>query len=325
MITNTTQKDIDIIPGDIFIFKTDESYLSKCIAKLTDSDVTHAAMVYKVPNKYYNGKLVEMNAKGISKTSFRINKSNIDKEGREAYHIRLKPTPNSNDKTLVTVADKYVEESDKYDFTLLIFLSSLLVYKELKHTSATANIASTILNFTNQLLSDFINDEDCSDKYQTCSQLVYQIFWDSGAKYMLHTKPFLSENPDLQKNSNGNVGFIRLCDLAAKIEANGNVNNMHVVDKPLFQKLRDGDLEAFAQELYEELEKVDETSEDEPIESDEWNELAAVTKEFIKKREQIFRKLHKDTPIDALLVTPSDILNHTENIEFCQIIRVVEL
>lgn len=325
MITNTTQKDIDIIPGDIFIFKTDESYLSKCIAKLTDSDVTHAAMIYKVPNKYYNGKLVEMNAKGISKTSFRINKSNIDKEGREAYHIRLKPMLDSNDKTLITVADKYVKESDKYDFILLIFLSSLLVYKELKHTSATASIASTILNLTNQLLSDFINNEDCSDKYQTCSQLVYQIFWDSGAKYMLHTKPFLLENTDLEKNPNANFGFIRLCDLAVKIKSNDNINNMHVVDKPSLKNLIDGSLENFAKKLYGELEKVDETNEDDHIELDEWNELAVVTKEFIEKREQIFRKLHKDTPIDALLVTPSDILNNTENIEFCQIVRVVEL
>ena len=66
--------------GDIIIFKAEDNWLSKAIAKLTDSDVCHASMAYSEHS------IVEVGSKGIVI-------SNIDfTNGDDAYILRS-PAP----------------------------------------------------------------------------------------------------------------------------------------------------------------------------------------------------------------------------------------
>lgn len=324
ILINAEEKT-NILPGDIFVFKAVKTNISKCIAKLTDSDVTHIAMVCTVPTNYDNGTFVEMSITGIKLTQFRVNmnKDNIAIEGEEAYHLRLKAT--SCPSTILEVerlqaaAKKYVDEKDGFNFSLLILLASLLVCKELQYTSESATIALNILDFTHEVLELLTNeldklwkmqdDKDYIDKSQTCSQLIYQIFWDSG--YMLNTKPILSWNVDSQSKRNSNAGFIRLCDLDSEIKLN---------DHSSLKESKDIDLEEFAEKL---LKALEETHEKPPSNSDDLEKLATVTKKFIAKREQIFRILHKNAPMDALFVTPADILYRTENLEHYQVMKIL--
>ena len=50
---------ITMKPGDVIIFEAGDSWLSKCIAKLTNSTVSHAAI------RYSGDKMIEMGRNGI--------------------------------------------------------------------------------------------------------------------------------------------------------------------------------------------------------------------------------------------------------------------
>ena len=72
---------ITMKPGDVIIFEAGDSWLSKCIAKLTNSTVSHAAIRYSGDN------MIEMGGNGIQLSSCRETAHG----GEKAYLLRLSP------------------------------------------------------------------------------------------------------------------------------------------------------------------------------------------------------------------------------------------
>lgn len=63
--------------GDVLVFKAEDKWVSKAIAALTDSDVSHAAMYFG------EAEIVEMGLSGIMVSELEIG------HGEEAYQLRL--------------------------------------------------------------------------------------------------------------------------------------------------------------------------------------------------------------------------------------------
>ena len=72
---------ITMKPGDVIIFEAGDSWLSKCIDKLTNSTVSHAAIRYSGDN------MIEMGGNGIQLSSCRETAHG----GEKAYLLRLSP------------------------------------------------------------------------------------------------------------------------------------------------------------------------------------------------------------------------------------------
>lgn len=102
--------------GDVIIFEA-EDFLGKCIAWITDSSVSHAAMVYD--NSAASETMVEMGKGGIGNNLFAI--SDVSLPGYEKVHF-MRYTQDLSAGRLTKVADRYREEGIQYDCPSLVLL-----------------------------------------------------------------------------------------------------------------------------------------------------------------------------------------------------------
>ncbi|MDE6203613.1 MAG: hypothetical protein K2G19_09090, partial [Lachnospiraceae bacterium] len=104
--------------GDMILFFAGDTWLSKSISYLTNSEVTHAAMVYS------DDAIIEILADGVQ-----VNKiadwNNVGK-GKKAYVMRHKPELDYA--PLKRSADAYLNADVSYDFPGLYLLGALLIY-----------------------------------------------------------------------------------------------------------------------------------------------------------------------------------------------------
>ncbi len=281
--------------GDILIFEAGDNWLSKCIAKLTDSNVSHAAMCYQ------DGTIVEMGSKGIARS-----KCKEAANGDNAYLLRLNPERDAA--PLLAAAKEYLDEKVYYDYPDLVFFAGLIIYRAVRSTKRWQKIMDYILELACVELDKMLNKMIHKDgkKAMVCSQLVYQIYLDCGEDYKIQIHDGL-----LQK---GNMLSEQVClaELAAKSDA-VSADNTAVTDSLESTEYKEPDMEEIFKELYGAMEE----SEQENCElctSNDLSSLADKAKIFLDKVENILERAGVELPVYALFVAPSDLLK-ADNLE----------
>lgn len=279
---------ITMKPGDVIIFEAGDSWLSKCIAKLTNSTVSHAAIRYSGDN------MIEMGGNGIQLSSCRETAHG----GEKAYLLRL--SPEKDPAPLIAAAKRYLDEDVQYDYPDLIFFAGLLIYRTVRPTPRWQKITDLILNMAcrelDKLLNKVIHKGDVP--VMVCSQLVYQCYADCGSGYRIMLKDGLLEA--------GHPGTICLADMLDDTWG----ENLRYPSDIFHGNL---DLEVLAQEYYSAL---NEPSDDRTLlGSGELRNTINLAADFLDLVEQVLEHSGIDLPVPALFVAPSDLLSHAVNLK----------
>lgn len=289
--------------GDILLFFAGDSWLSKSISYLTNSEVTHAAMVYSEDS------IVEILADGVQ-----LNKIEL-KEGKKAYLMRHDPTLDFE--PLKKSADAYLNSKVLYDFPGLYLLGGLLIYNKLVPTPHILKYTRLILEADILLLDKFIQQKllHHSEKPMVCSQLIYQIFYDCGGNYQI---PIVGGCLSVSGIKNSRPDTVRLIDLLNENQSrktspaistmkteNGNITS------PAFT-------ENIARELYLALTEADASPISNPdtlSASPELDCVLSLAGQFLEKLKLLLRQIDSNLPLDAMFVTPGDMAYHAPSLK----------
>lgn len=313
--------------GDILVFKAGDEWISKCIARLTASDVSHAAMVYR------DETMVEMGLSGIHLTPVTVN------TGDGAYLMRLNPEQDSQ--PLIAAAEVYLNAQTRYDIPALVILGGLIIYRAIRPTPEFVVIADLILRAASRALDKLIQSVVLhnKEKAMVCSQLVYQIYDDCGRDYRIHL-----EGGTLQSGSeaavsqprNSTVRLIEKIDRrkieqeADMAESRENFSGYKTSKEPKeliesiesFENVGEEQAEELSRLLYEAMETWEEqltASHEHPASPNEnltadFQPLLKPAKKLLEQLEKFLEKIKSDIPIDALFVTPADFVYHAKNL-----------
>lgn len=276
--------------GDILVFKAGDNWLSKCIAKLTDSDVSHAAMYYQDEN------IVEMSSSGIVCS---LCKEAAD--GDDAYLLRLSPKQDAA--PLQAAAKKYLDEKIHYDYPDLVFFAGLIIYRSVRATKRWQIIMDYILEMACAELDKMMNKLIHKDgkKAMVCSQLVYQIYLDCGEKYKIIIHDGL-----LQAKNRQSEQAVCLADLAAKCDPLSEETTVEA-DRLASIEFQAPDMEEISRELYEAMEES-ERKDCELCTAENLGGLVHKARKFLDKMEKILERAGVELPVYALFVAPCDLL-----------------
>lgn len=277
--------------GDILVFKAGGHWLSQCIALLTHSDVSHAAMIYQ------DNTLVEMELPGVQTTIMEA------EPGDTAYLLRLQP--HMDPQPLIDAAAVYLEAKTRYDLPALVILAGMLIYRDIRPTPKFSAIADLILKTAAKLLDEVIQKVilDKPDKAMVCSQLVYQIYADCDKPYHIkidHGILGAAEKDD-----------IRLIDMihSHSIRDYSELSENQALTEPITDE--------YAKELANRLCEVIKKQETEEVSAPTFtdiNTLATSSKIFIEKLEKFLEKIQANIPMDSLFVMPCDLAYHSKNL-----------
>lgn len=285
---------LNLKEGDIFIFQAEDDFISKCIAYITNSDVSHAAMIYR------DFKLVEMGAPGLCVNSF-----HECLEGNKVTVMRMKPDRESM--PILKAAESYINSGIKYDYPQLVLLAGLILYWPFRPTHILRKTIEKILKAACLKLDDLLNQliHKENEKVMMCSQLVYQCYMDCGEDYIIDI-----ENGVLQ----GNENTIRLIDLNFKYQSEdkGFVNLTTL--EPL-------DEEKLAEDLYKLL--IGQDNEAESLNETELQELCIYADYFHEKLNKLNPFSYRNKPLESLFVTPADLRYHAINLEKVGELRII--
>jgi len=275
--------------GDILVFEAGDNWLSKCIAKLTSSNVSHAAMCYQ------DETMVEMSSSGMVCSTCKE-----AADGSNAYLLRLNPEQDAA--PLLAAAKKYLDEGVYYDYPDLVFFAGLIIYRAVRSTKRWQKIMDYILELACAELDKMINKLIHKDgkKAMVCSQLVYQIYLDCGEDYKIQIHDGLLQEENMLSEQ------VCLAELAAKSDAVPADNavtreSLTSVESP------EPDMEAIFKEFYGAMEES-EQEDCEMCASNDLSSLADKAKKFLDKVEEILERAGVELPVYALFVAPSDLL-----------------
>jgi hypothetical protein len=166
----------DLKPGDVLLFSGEKgSSISEAIMFLTNSPVSHAALVYSDPNE-----VVEE-----TPPSVQVNPAKKRFEGRTIYVNRLKKQPASL-APVIEAATRYVNNDEPYAMSNLYLVGLLLIYKRFTPSTPVQKAMSKILKRLAAKIIDYINKQKSPGKLpMVCSQFVYQCFEDAGGDYRI--------------------------------------------------------------------------------------------------------------------------------------------
>lgn len=295
-MTTTLQK------GDILLFFAGDSWLSKSISYLTNSEVTHAAMVYSEDS------IVEILADGVQ-----LNKIEL-KEGKKAYLMRHDPTLDFE--PLKKSADAYLNSKVLYDFPGLYLLGGLLIYNKLVPTPRILKYTKLILEADILLLDKFIQQKllHHPEKTMVCSQLIYQIFYDCGGDYRI---PIVGGCLSANEITNSRPDAVRLIDM---------LDENHSYEVPAISPLKTENenvtspvfTENIARELYLALTEADASPISNPdtlSASPELDCVLSLAGQFLTKLKLLLRQIDSNLPLDAMFVTPGDMAYHAPSLK----------
>lgn len=289
---------VELKPADIIVFEAGDDWLGKSIAWLTKSTVSHAAL-YRPEDE-----LVEMGISGIGVSKFHTADS-----GENAHVLRL--NPERDPAPVLAAADKYLQAKIRYDFPALVILGGLLIYRTIRPTPKLQKITDLILRAACRMLDKILQAVTKSPNAMVCSQLVYQCYLDGGEDYYIQL-----HDGDLVNASLGTVCLNTLLE-----EQNEALTTMERVEASPEMAVVDIEPNVLAQELYQALtEDVDETV---LLNTAVCNELLNSAKQFIKLIEDILEKAGEVIPVQALFVTPGDLLNHAANLTQVNMVSIV--
>lgn len=275
-------------PGDVLVFKAGDDWVGKSIAWLTKSDVSHAAMMYS------SDAIVEMGLSGIM-----VNKIAEKTEGEQTHILRLSPEMDSS--PLLNAASVYVNSQVEYDFPSLVLLAGLLIYRQIRPTPQLRIITDTILRLAcaevDRWIMRFRKDKK---KTMVCSQLVYQCYLDCPKEYHIRLR-----GGDLQTEPQ----TICLIDQLDSVSGNDLVDFTQSILPAL-------SLDEVAKELYMALtdEAGSNNTEDELACASSIEDILKIAKQLLIKLEAFLEEYGSDLPVQALFITPGDLLNHTLNL-----------
>lgn len=292
--------------GDILVFEAGDNWLSKCIAKLTDSNVSHAAMCYQ------DGTIVEMGSRGIV-----CSMCKEAADGDNAYLLRL--NPEQDVAPLLAAAKAYLDEKVYYDYPDLVFFAGLIIYRAVRSTKRWQKLMDYILELACMELDKMLNRLIHKDgkKAMVCSQLVYQIYLDCGENYKIQIHDGLLQ----QGNMLSAPELVCLADLAAECDSISE-ENIAAADNFASAEWKEPDMDAVFKELYGAMEEG-EQEECELCTSNDLGRLTEKAKKFLDKMEEVLERAGVDLPVRALFVAPSDLLkaDNLDNIGMVQITR----
>ncbi len=291
-----------LLPGDVLIFRAGDDWIGKAIAWLTDSDVSHAAVMME------NGDMAEMISSGI-----RVGKVEA-REGRSVQVMRMRP---EKDMAAVVAATKtYVECGTRYDFPAQAILAGLAVYRRIRPTPRLAAILDLVLQAACVELDKLIQQIVLKnpDKAMVCSQLVYQVYEDCGKEYRLQVENGLFQGTF---GPEGPEGTVCLAELAE------HVQEMDMMFQDFKKKQLPGQ-EELAQELYMAL--VGQEDKAEPVlEEAEFGALPGWCSHYLELLEEFLEKSRSNLPVNALFITPADLAYKTKNLEKAGEMELVRL
>lgn len=285
-------------PGDIIIFQAGDNWLSKCIAKLTDSNVSHAAIRYADEN------MIEMTKAGIQKNGCYQSES-----GECAYLLRLSPEKDMN--PVLEAANKYLNAQVRYDFPDLVFFAGLLIYRKVRPTKQWQELTDIILNVACEWLDkviDRIISKGNPAPAMVCSQLVYQCYLDGGDDYKIILKDPLLQKANL--NVNVSSGNICLADII-QISENEDIDNATAHHVNVSEQVNNFDIEEIAKKMYDAMTDIN----SETVEIMALNGTINNAKRFLDSLNKLLEMINVNIPVPALFVAPSDLLYHTENLK----------
>ncbi|MCL2566903.1 MAG: hypothetical protein FWE18_02250 [Alphaproteobacteria bacterium] len=278
--------------GDVAVFEAEDDWISKSIALVTNSDVSHAALVYKEMT------FAEMGLSGIQSNPFVVD----EKAGRKVYFLRM--TPEKNVAPIVAAAQKYLDAKVEYDKPSLYLLAGYLIYRMVrKPTAKWKNAADLIIAAAILAVDKMINQvKNNGKKVMVCSQFVYQCYFDCGKEYRINVR-------QLDTALNNNQFY--LADLMKE-------TSYSKFDEVSFNTAKSED--ELAKDLYDALtENVDESA---LLSKKDLFSTASKAKVFIEKLEDLLKIMSLDMPIDALFVTPVDLLKNSSNLELKETLRI---
>lgn len=282
--------------GDILLFEApQDSLLSRCIAALTNSTVSHAAVFCG------NGKIIEMGSSGIME-----NKIQIGDEGQKAYSMRLSSHPASG--PIVSNAKKYLEQEIKYDYVSLFILCGLIIYREHRPTEKWQKTANLALRLGLKKLDQLLNRQLKKDKkpVMMCSQLAYQSYLDSGKDYRIKFNQSLLQGQD-KGTMDAQPRIADLLDEMSNSVELDLVQQAETVTEISNDKLAKKMLNAFEDE---------QNTNDQMDQAAAWSpQVLNLAKQFLDTAEKWLEKINPDIPLESLFVTPADLLEHSSNLE----------
>lgn len=297
--------------GDIIIFKAENDWLSKAIAWFTKSDVSHAAMAYSEDS------IVEVGANGIS-----IHKVDIS-DGQDIYVMELASKPDSA--PLINAANNYLNAKVRYDFPALFILAGLLIYRRIIPTKKLCHITNQILSSSALMLDEMIQHAILHhpDRAMVCSQLVYQIFYDCGGEYRIQIVNDYSKNSFISESASDSI---RLYDLLPKAKNSSNsfqeemFCNERISSTTTTHRLTHDEMNDLAKELYTALceteqQKCENLSYLSESKTSDITSTLSSAEHFLSKLEYFFKVINCDMPLDAMFVTPGDIVYHAANLK----------
>ncbi|TEB08165.1 hypothetical protein Psch_01720 [Pelotomaculum schinkii] len=290
---------LNMQPGDVLVFEAGDDWIGKSIAFLTKSTVSHSAMALE------EFRIVEMGPHGIVSPGV-----HADEKGRKVYLLRLEPGRPAQ--PLLQAAEAYLREGVAFDFPALFLLAGLLIYRAIRPTPKLQQLTDLVLRSVCKGLDVFINrlrQRGHAQKVMVCSQFVYQCYRDCGEDYQIHLQGGDLQNGMNMGDTNENIRLIDLLEQSGPI--NTNLVDMHSPEESGICS----DPQQLARELYAALTESDPN--EMPAGAD-MRALLPVVQKFLELVEQILRETEQDIPINALFVTPDDLLHHAKNL------RVVE-
>ena len=276
--------------GDILVFKAGDDWVGKTIAWLTDSNVSHAAMMLSPIT------MVEMGSNGIHAGHV----EELDGDGS----ILLRLHPEQPSVPLECAAKRYIESKTRYDFPALAFLAGLIIYRRIRPTPKLVAITDLVLRTACVALDHLIQSVILKNPgpAMVCSQLVYQIYEECGSDYHLKIESGLFQAVNDTDTADGYICLADLADTASDYDFAAFANDSAPVDEA-----------ELARELYHALTEPETNGVMETAAVD-LGGLPSWTKRFLEKLEDFLEKSESNIPLNALFVTPADLAYKTTNL-----------
>ena len=284
--------------GDILVFKAGDDWIGKSIAWLTDSDVSHAALMLE------GGQMTEMGASGIQCETVEA------LEGSGALLLRF--SPDKDPAPVLAAAQKYIDSETRYDFPALVFLAGLIIYRKIRPTQKLVKIIDIILRAAcvaaDKLIQKLILHN--SDKTMVCSQLVYQVYEDCGKEYHIELKGGLFQSTNVSDQADGTICLAELAKDASGLDF------AMTVGEEVFPET--SELAKALCQAFEEEQAGDSAA----AVSVNLGALPAWAGRFLEKLEDFLEKSGSLLPIDAMFVAPSDLAYKAVNLQLLGELKV---
>lgn len=288
--------------GDIVLFSPEKgSFISEAICLLTNSNVSHAAMVHEVLGND-GTTIVEESPPKVS-----INNAKERFTDRTIYVRRL--NENLNMEAVINQSDLFLKDEIPYNDPELYMLGLLLVYKKFSLSDPLQKIVIKILKkLSLELVAVIDKIKYDGKKAMICSEFVDECYNNAGDQYKLRVKNcVLSTSKIYSSNENKN-----LVDLSLEFLENNVILGTSSLSSPI-----DDSFEQLAKDFCDEFKKNNESSAN--IE----NELLQLVQSFALVHHKIrngfdsiethaLKSLQSD---ESMFVFPCDLLSNCENLE----------